>query len=468
MIGTKEWKKQTDDSSVPLKNRNSDLKFNHNPCGGCNACHQMTSIHTMAGSPRWDGTNDGEKGTNLQRPCATNFFQRHLGNNYLQSVSGDQHAMELPAKSSIPAIQRKCACGGSCESCADKEEELGEIQTKLTIGPANDVYEQEADRVAEQIMRMSDSLVQTENDQPHTGISIQRISTSSSSTQESAPNIQFSESGGQALLPSTRQFMEPRFGVDFSHVRLHAGQDAHRTAAQIHARAFTYGHHIGFGKGESEQDTGLMAHELTHVVQQGAAFSAYRIGSAGVSKNMTATQVQRARLPCTSRKTIDVYTVNLPGSTRTIYDDLAFTNSVLCQCGIELNVTGGESWNTNLMDRLAPAAVLNEYSSPGSPTAEEIEMLNYQPGGSALHVYYVPALSAGSEAEAFWPSGFPTVNQGLAIGNTARACAVAHELGHVLLNDGSHLDSKPDNLMASGRVNTCAGELEQDQCNRMP
>ena len=158
--------------------------------------------------------------------------------------------------------------------------------------------------------------------------------------------------------------------------------------------------------------------------------------------------------------------MSLPGSLRDIYADIAFTNTILCQCGIELNIIGGESWNTTVMDRMPPKNILNEYSSPGSPTDEEVEMLNYKPGGNALHIYFVPALSGDDEAESFWTSAFPTVSNGVVVENDARSCTVAHEIGHVLLNDGSH-HRNPDNLMSSGKVNTCAGELEQSQCNRM-
>jgi len=63
--------------------------------------------------------------------------------------------------------------------------------------------------------------------------------------------------------------MEPRFGADFRQIRVHSGQQAQQSAAQIQAKAYTYGNNIWLGKGASESDQGLMAHELTHVVQQG-------------------------------------------------------------------------------------------------------------------------------------------------------------------------------------------------------
>jgi hypothetical protein len=56
-------------------------------------------------------------------------------------------------------------------------------------------------------------------------------------------------------------------------VRLHTGPQAQRSAAQIQARAFTYGHHVWLGKGESENNKNLLAHELTHVIQQQAVGS---------------------------------------------------------------------------------------------------------------------------------------------------------------------------------------------------
>ncbi len=65
----------------------------------------------------------------------------------MQSIAGSRTSC------GSPVIQRKCSCSGSCSSCSGKEEELG-ILPKLKVGPVNDMYEQEADRVADQVMRM--------------------------------------------------------------------------------------------------------------------------------------------------------------------------------------------------------------------------------------------------------------------------------------------------------------------------
>jgi Domain of unknown function (DUF4157) len=77
-------------------------------------------------------------------------------------------------------------------------------------------------------------------------------------------------SGGSPLPPSVRAAIEPGLGVDLGGVRVHDGAQAHDATALLQARAATYGSHLFLGRGESAHDLPLMAHEATHVVQQGA------------------------------------------------------------------------------------------------------------------------------------------------------------------------------------------------------
>ncbi|HEV7859190.1 MAG TPA: DUF4157 domain-containing protein, partial [Pyrinomonadaceae bacterium] len=81
------------------------------------------------------------------------------------------------------------------------------------------------------------------------------------------------QSSGQPLDPATRSFMESRFGADFGPVRVHSDALATEAASSVAARAFTVGQDIVFGAGEYEPQTEagrqLLAHELTHTVQQG-------------------------------------------------------------------------------------------------------------------------------------------------------------------------------------------------------
>ncbi|MEW6737757.1 MAG: DUF4157 domain-containing protein [Acidobacteriota bacterium] len=154
------------------------------------------------------------------------------------------------------------------------------IQTKLTISEPKDKYEQEADRVAEQVMRMTDPVtamygrVSSRFQAP----SIQRME---SKSENIVPNpesgslfqqINHLKIGGQPLNTEMRAFFEPRFGKDFSQVRLHASSEDAQVASDLRARAFTVGNHIVFGAGQyapfSTEGQRLLAHELTHVIQQ--------------------------------------------------------------------------------------------------------------------------------------------------------------------------------------------------------
>ena len=79
---------------------------------------------------------------------------------------------------------------------------------------------------------------------------------------------------GAPLDTATRTSMEDRFGHDFGQVRIHTDADAARSAADIHALAYTYGSHVVMGAGRYQPHTSagrrLLAHELTHVTQQGS------------------------------------------------------------------------------------------------------------------------------------------------------------------------------------------------------
>ena len=87
-----------------------------------------------------------------------------------------------------------------------------------------------------------------------------------------AANIQNLRGGGRALPAETRAFFEPRFGMDFSNVRVHTGARAEEAAESIGAKAFTLGNDIAFSSGQyspsSHEGRNLLAHELTHTVQQ--------------------------------------------------------------------------------------------------------------------------------------------------------------------------------------------------------
>lgn len=155
------------------------------------------------------------------------------------------------------------------------------LQTKLTVNQPGDVYEQEADQVAEQAMRMivpSPSMVPVmPADDESKDESLLRKETGNTSVQGTtgAPPIvnEVLNSGtGQALDGATRSIMEPRFGHDFSKVRVHTDDRAAESTQAVNALAYTVGRDVVFGTGqyipETHEGKWLLAHELTHVVQQ--------------------------------------------------------------------------------------------------------------------------------------------------------------------------------------------------------
>ncbi len=185
-------------------------------------------------------------------------------------------AQQAKTAGSLPSIQgmlqRKCSCGshtvggGECEECAKNK---GGLQRKLTIGASNDPLEQEADRVADQVMAASAHSA-VSGEPPH----IQRYSWQASDRSEAVPTSvdHVLASSGRPLEPELQRDMEQRFGHDFSRVRVHFGGAAEHSAKDVDANAYTVGHNIVFGAGRFEPGTHegrrLIAHELTHVVQQ--------------------------------------------------------------------------------------------------------------------------------------------------------------------------------------------------------
>lgn len=171
-------------------------------------------------------------------------------------------------------LQRKCAAcgnhtvaGGECEEC--KRNKPFGLQTKLTINEPGDRYEQEADRIADEVMAMP-----SRSPVSRSPLNIQRFFGAEASQPAETPESVYRvlASPGKPLEPALRQYMETRFGYDFSNVRIHTDSTAGQSAQKINAKAYTVGKAIVFGSGEykTETESGreLIAHELTHTIQQ--------------------------------------------------------------------------------------------------------------------------------------------------------------------------------------------------------
>jgi len=208
-------------------------------------------------------------------------------------------------------IQRQCAdCASEQqEQSAEAGKEVEQIslaasgiQAKVTVGAPGDKYEVEADTVARQVMSMPapvnnqpsqreavaeekveevqakpiaasiTPLVQREmalEDEKQEKVQAKATSDSGFETSSNVETqLNTSKGGGSPLSHEVRSFMEPRFGADFSSVRVHTDSAAVQMSQELGAQAFTHGSDVYFGKGKSPGNNELTAHELTHVVQQ--------------------------------------------------------------------------------------------------------------------------------------------------------------------------------------------------------
>ncbi|MDX2241606.1 MAG: DUF4157 domain-containing protein [Leptolyngbyaceae cyanobacterium bins.302] len=181
------------------------------------------------------------------------------------------------------------------------------IQTKLAIGQPNDPYEQEADRVAEQVMSMAPSatpnihrqtemdeaeevqrkpLVETitplvqrkempEEEEVQTKPLANTLQRATDGSLQAGGNLESrlnsTKGGGSPLPQDIKSFMESRFRNDFSQVRVHTDSKAVQMNRDLNAQAFTHRQDVYFGAGKAPGKDALTAHELTHVVQQTGA-----------------------------------------------------------------------------------------------------------------------------------------------------------------------------------------------------
>jgi Domain of unknown function (DUF4157)/Bacterial toxin 44 len=170
------------------------------------------------------------------------------------------------------------------------------IQPRLTVNSPGDMYEQEADAVADKIMRIADTdIAQTKFFKP--AISpLQRKCTHCEEEEKQMQRKEMNEeetigdnvlesyvdnltNNGRPLSNEVRNFYEPRFGYDFTNVKVHTDTVAAKSAQSINALAYTSGNNIVFNNGQYSPNTDsgkrLLGHELTHVIQQSSDNSSH-------------------------------------------------------------------------------------------------------------------------------------------------------------------------------------------------
>lgn len=213
------------------------------------------------------------------------------------SASTTASPLALPLRHSLPVLMRSLA-------------------SSLTVNEPGDPFEQEADRVADQVMRMPEPInVQRKCAACEQEDKLQR-KCASREEEEERNALQSKETGaglavappivhevlsspGQPLDADTRAFMEPRFGHEFRSVRVHTDERAAEAAGAVSARAYTVGNHIAFADGQfaphATNGRRLLAHELAHVIQQGTSKHAEEVlGPATFARREPVTAAEHA------------------------------------------------------------------------------------------------------------------------------------------------------------------------------
>ncbi|HEY9755044.1 MAG TPA: DUF4157 domain-containing protein [Oculatellaceae cyanobacterium] len=461
-------------------------------------------------------------------------------------------------------LQRKCAFDnqttsrGECKECNKKKQVC--LQAKLKINEPDDFYEQEADRVADQIMRMPELTVGTSplarkmSSESREGVHCKVIP----GFESAGEGFKHPTGDGRPLQDSDRRFFDSHFGWDFSKVRIYTDGEASVAARSVNARAYTLGSDVVFGEGqyrpETEDSRRLLAHELAHTIQQtvadapeiqrkigdghdltaprfagdsvleavydnervlksgdkgeavkklqqallDAGYSLPRYGVDGIFGPETAAAVmdfQRAsglgtggvmkgidgvvdattmgwldqrfstgptppgKTPgatpgCSTFKTVSVDLVTLDESARgeSSVQDLDRANSIFNQCCVRFTLSGGGSESPDRTRALLGGdTVLHMNPRLGSPTTEEITMFN---GATAdfnlsgrIRAFYVNSLTPSStpfgdtDAYSIPPSvatGFRAALRNMVvITDKGSVRALAHEIGHILLDQGN-------------------------------
>nr|MBL8412094.1 DUF4157 domain-containing protein [Dechloromonas sp.] len=193
------------------------------------------------------------------------------------------------------AVVQRVASGVQCQS--------------LRVSSPGDAAEVEARRVARSVVSMP---------APAAAISRSPVLPQRAETTATRPTLPGLPGGGAPLPEAVRSFMEPRFRADFSRVRIHTDERAAGAARQAQARAFTVGERIYFAGGQFRPETAegreLLAHELTHTIQQGAAPQAVQRMPATAVAERSGSLAQRWDLP-DPRRLIADRAAAIPGFT---------------------------------------------------------------------------------------------------------------------------------------------------------
>jgi len=226
-------------------------------------------------------TNNSSTLRPVSRARVMHSLQRTVGNTRIDRHFVQRQADDRQAESSVPKSVTEVMPTSPGPPLDKSVRQVGTvIQTKLAVGAVDNPHEHEADRVAETITQFGSKAPPSAQRQVVIKRSLSqpaRVATAPAQNQEPVDAKMeqriTSPTGGQRLPEGIQREMEAGLGADFSEVRVHDNAEDQGDAADLSAKAFTFGNHIWLGAGQSANDRRLMAHELTHVVQQGGVSS---------------------------------------------------------------------------------------------------------------------------------------------------------------------------------------------------
>lgn len=185
---------------------------------------------------------------------------------------------EEPEDEEEAPVQAKLTDGAQIQRQEEEEPEEEPVQAKLSESAIQRQEEEPEDEEEEPVQTKPTKSTQIQRQEEEPEEEEEPIQTKQGGGQTPqvgpglATQIRSLKGGGQPLPPATRGFFEPRFGRDFGQVRVHTGPRASKAARALNARAFTVGQDVVLGAGQYAPETAegnkLLAHELTHVVQQ--------------------------------------------------------------------------------------------------------------------------------------------------------------------------------------------------------
>ena len=250
-------------------------------------------------------SSSGPESSGLRIGEPNDAFEREADRVADEIMAGSTTRLEwsLSRMSIATPLQRKCMCGGSpslmeeCSECREKNGtlqrgashqkesdasvSLSRMQREFTTGTSNNPLELEAERIADQVWAPPTRFAVSGGVKRITGQTTRLADTTAPASVD-----RVLATPGSPLNPTLQLDMERRLDHDFSRVRVHSNDAAERSARDVDAQAYTVGHDIVFGEGRfvpwTHEGRRLIAHELTHVVQQeGMATSTPTVMRAG-------------------------------------------------------------------------------------------------------------------------------------------------------------------------------------------